>query len=1242
MNQCWLDARVRFLEPFDKNEPIQVWLGKRFIFADLDAVEDISNCQWINGLEEHLIGRKAIVSLDKSGTYSLNKIKVTPAPIGELKLASISSDRRIYRSDQDKIHLFIAAPRQKLSSLNVWLFESGRVYDEYSIKLDEFGLGQVAIAELPAGNYTAAIDEASDGKWRRTNDVNCEFSVCDYKLVPLVANLKSFSIDEHPAKDHQEILLATVFISRLGEPFTGKARFDVYGGKECLGSQTLNVTDGEAGIKFPFRSEEELSLQIQLEQQPDLTATVNIPSSTHSDRRQQRISTIGTVVQGSLAPTGNSTNVRGIFLNEHGINNQPVHMVSHGDGKIVFESCSSVENLVVQCIPISTNGLESNGCSKQFGNLPIAHSVSLTTKAAVNLVGAACFVDGEPWEAWGFVIANSDSFLEIVTPRESDTDNPNRLTVRSNGSRKAYVVVRDSRIAAGQSTESKFAGQILDYVQNQFSSYVIETPRHVADIQPITMKLVRDGLISLEQLHDAENFARQTSGKVSDAVLRLGYVSNSELCKAWADLLDFSFVDIQAIDIHEDVIELMPESIAREYNVFPIAYSSGEMIIATHDPTNVETIDKLGFILNCKISVRVSTREKIVSAIDRFYGQIEGETADSILQEFCDTACDFTDTTEIQNRKPPSNLQSSPDQDFKDECSTVFAGLVKFEMGKAEIDLPDLQANREYEVSVFAVSGMAGFDWVEATSRFTFNRFPYAEFCLPSQMHASDGAQGKLMFATKSRQARVTINVPGGKTISQVVDSNNLIDQITFFAIQGEYSATVEDLNNDNESVTVKHLIQNPESSTTYSRRIRILQPGESFQTQNSSTINNITLANRIQNPIKDMASSICNYQHCCCEQTAAKIRSATYLYLLSDPESEERFFASKSIVQGVNRLREMQLAPGQFSIYPNTRSAAGDFWNLLVCQHLRFLSLLSNRNIECRELKSAIQCGIDISDSRIHSAANTALDHYLTFRFSKNDQRRISSLNSLVSLFNDPTKPTTAVQARTENAYIAAAFLCSGKPVLRNKGLQLTNQILQAMTSEGRLYSTLDSTAALTMLTELKSIGCNPSGKVRINGQLCEKSSAQFENCDLLDIEAVGEPVVIRYQERKQIAWGDFKNNVPINVSTTKNGNHMSSFKLGEKLNLQISLQHGYKFGDHALIYLPDSIAYLSFGGQVKQLNVDFVGESQISIPLAVTSTSKNGRGEQAPHHFAVYVRNMYDEERIGSSGWLKINCLN
>ena len=1244
MNQCWNDARVRFLEPFDKNDHVKVWLGKRFIFIDMEAVEDVSTSDWVTGLEEQWIGNRAIVSLDNSVTYSLNKIKVTPQPIPELKLETISSDRRMYRSEKDRIHLFIASPRQKNSNLKVSVSESGLACDEYSIDLDRFGLGSLVIEDLPAGNYKATIDEGTDGKWRRSNDVSCEFSVCEFKLVPLVANLTSFTIRNHPTNEHQEVLLATVQISRLGEPFTGKARFDVYAGSEPLGSQALNVTDGEASIKFPFRGKEELSFQIQLEKHPDLTATVIIPCSNKSERRQQDISTIGSVVQGSLVSTAGSTNVRGIHLRENGIDIQPLHMICHETGKIEFESYSSVENLVVQCIPISTNGLENKGCSKQFGSIPIAHSVSLTTKAAVNLVGVGCFVDGEPWEAWGFAITNSSSSIEIDAPQESESNTPNRLTIRSKKSAKAYVVVRDSRIAAGHSTESKFAEQILDYIGDHLSSYSIERPQRVADLQPLTLQLVCDGLISMEQLRDAKNLARQTSGKESEMLVKLGYITNTELCKAWADLLGFPFVDINSMDIEEDIIELMPESVARENNVLPLSYSNGELVVAIHDPSDVDTIEKLRFILNRKIGIRVATREKIVSAINRFYGQIEGETADSILQEFCDTAVDFNDTMELHDRKRASmsaDAESRQNQLIRHECATIFARLVNLDNGKAEIDLPGLAANHEYEVSVLAVSGIAGFDWVEATTRFTFNSFPYAEFCLPDQCYVSDGACGKLMFGTKSGQARVTIELPEGKQITKVVKSKNRIDQISFCAKQGDYSATVEDLKN-NESATATHVIQNPESIATYSRCIRVLQPGESFPENENSTIRSIEFARQIRNPIRDMASAICSYEHCCCEQTAAKIRSATYLYLLSEPESEDRFLASRSIVKGVDRLEQMQISLGRFYYYPNRNSTADEYWNSLVCQHMRFLNLLVNRDLQSDKLKSAVRSGIEIANSRIESQSQltTAGDHYLTFRFSKNNQRRKSSLKSLVQMYNDSTHPTTAVQARARNAYIAAAFLSSRKAELRNKGLEIANWILRQADTNDRLYSTLDSTAALTMLTEMKSLGCNETGQVRINDELFEKTNAEIRNLRIRNVEAVGKPLMIRYQESKRIRWSDFKNNVSINVSTSKNGNHRSNFKSGEKFDLSISLQEEYKFGDHALIYLPDSIAHLSAGGQVRQLNVDFEGECQFNIPLVVTSISQDNCGDPAPHHFAVCVRNMYDEERIGNSGWLKINC--
>ena len=61
------------------------------------------------------------------------------------------------------------------------------------------------------------------------------------------------------------------------------------------------------------------------------------------------------------------------------------------------------------------------------------------------------------------------------------------------------------------------------------------------------------------------------------------------------------------------------------------------------DPFDLETVEKLRFILNRKMK-RPWHKVAITAAINRYYGQVEGESADSMLQEFTDTAIDFTET----------------------------------------------------------------------------------------------------------------------------------------------------------------------------------------------------------------------------------------------------------------------------------------------------------------------------------------------------------------------------------------------------------------------------------------------------------------------------------------------------------------------------------------------------------------------------------------------------------------------
>ena len=57
-------------------------------------------------------------------------------------------------------------------------------------------------------------------------------------------------------------------------------------------------------------------------------------------------------------------------------------------------------------------------------------------------------------------------------------------------------------------------------------------------------------------------------------------------------------------------------------------------------------MEKLRFILNRDVLPALAARSAISQAINDVYGQVEGESADSILQEFTDTAIDFTETVD--------------------------------------------------------------------------------------------------------------------------------------------------------------------------------------------------------------------------------------------------------------------------------------------------------------------------------------------------------------------------------------------------------------------------------------------------------------------------------------------------------------------------------------------------------------------------------------------------------------------
>ena len=156
--------------------------------------------------------------------------------------------------------------------------------------------------------------------------------------------------------------------------------------------------------------------------------------------------------------------------------------------------------------------------------------------------------------------------------------------------------------------------------------------------------LLRRRIISQDQLNEARQVSKDQNTSLPDTIIKLGYASGEDVMKAVAQEHGRDYVDLTEVTIPEAVIELVPESVARENVILPLAEEEDGLKVIVSDPYDIDTVEKLRFILNRRIEIALAPRDRILEAINKYYSQIEGESADSVLQEFTDTAIDFTET----------------------------------------------------------------------------------------------------------------------------------------------------------------------------------------------------------------------------------------------------------------------------------------------------------------------------------------------------------------------------------------------------------------------------------------------------------------------------------------------------------------------------------------------------------------------------------------------------------------------
>ncbi|MCK5844586.1 MAG: hypothetical protein KAG97_07760, partial [Victivallales bacterium] len=149
------------------------------------------------------------------------------------------------------------------------------------------------------------------------------------------------------------------------------------------------------------------------------------------------------------------------------------------------------------------------------------------------------------------------------------------------------------------------------------------------------LELLQDnGLIDQTQIDEGWEKVAVTGGTmdIMDALKELKYIDEEEMMAVLAQQYGLDTLDLDGYIIPSEVIESVPPEVAKQYKIFPVMKHDDMLTVAMSDPTDMETLDSLRYVLKTDVDAVISSKAQIQKLLDHHFGSLE-DNVDSFLDE---------------------------------------------------------------------------------------------------------------------------------------------------------------------------------------------------------------------------------------------------------------------------------------------------------------------------------------------------------------------------------------------------------------------------------------------------------------------------------------------------------------------------------------------------------------------------------------------------------------------------------
>jgi len=166
--------------------------------------------------------------------------------------------------------------------------------------------------------------------------------------------------------------------------------------------------------------------------------------------------------------------------------------------------------------------------------------------------------------------------------------------------------------------------------------------------------LVKDSLISADQLKQALEHQKKNGGRLGTCLVKLGLVSDDDITAVLSRQYGVPSINLKFYEVDPAVIKLVPQETAVRYQIVPLSRVGSTLTIAMTDPTNVFAMDDIKFMTGFNVEPVVASETAISEAIHKFYGEVESvEELDKVMK---DLTSDDADALELAAEESEMDL----------------------------------------------------------------------------------------------------------------------------------------------------------------------------------------------------------------------------------------------------------------------------------------------------------------------------------------------------------------------------------------------------------------------------------------------------------------------------------------------------------------------------------------------------------------------------------------------------------